>query len=78
MSSVGAAELAHHMHKPVYVFDQETKKWHRREESDWVEIDEPTISRVRFAGTGTRMLSDAGRSAIQSLFIRSFGEPEVR
>ena len=73
-----AAELAHHMHKSVYVFDQEKKRWHSRGDNGWVEIDEPTISRVRFAGTGTRKLSDEGRRAIHSLFTRSFGEPEVR
>ena len=73
-----AAELAHHMHKPVYVFDQEKKKWHNRTASGWTEIEPPTITRVRFAGTGTRMLSDAGRSAISDLYTRSFGAPEVR
>ncbi len=67
-----AAELAHHWHKPVYVFDQEENKWFSWQDSDWVETIEPKVSRSRFTGSGTRFLTDQGRKAIQSLFARSF------
>lgn len=69
-----AVELARHQHKPVYVYDQEAKKWFTWADNDWNEIDAPTISCRRFTGTGTRNLSDDGRTAIRDLFERSFGD----
>jgi hypothetical protein len=42
---------------------------------DWVECkggDEPVISHVYFAGTGTRFLEDNGKKAIAELFDRTF------
>lgn len=68
-----AAELARHWEKPVHVFDQERKSWFRWSGTAWVEEKEPTVSRTRFTGTGTRFLSDDGRAAIRALFERSFG-----
>jgi hypothetical protein len=35
----------------------------------------PAITCERFAGSGTRTLTDAGRVAIRALFERSFGLP---
>ncbi len=67
-----AAELAHHWHKPVYVYDQDLNKWFSWQDDDWVETTAPKISRSRFTGSGTRFLTDQGRKAIQSLFARSF------
>lgn len=67
-----AVELARHWGKPVYVFDQEKKGWFAWKERDWVAIAPPSITRERFAGTGTRFLSDEGKVAIQGLFERSF------
>jgi hypothetical protein len=66
-----AVELARHWGKPVHLFDQERKRWYER---DWVEA-QPAITRERFAGAGTRSLSDDGRAAIRALFERSFGAP---
>ena len=42
-------------------------------QSAWVAENDPTISKGRFCGTGTRFLSDDGRAAIRALFERSFG-----
>lgn len=67
-----AVELARHWGKSVYVFDQEKKGWFAWKERDWVAIPPPSIARERFAGTGTRFLSDEGKAAIQELFVRSF------
>jgi hypothetical protein len=67
-----AAELARHMEKPVHVYDQEKKTWYRWAGSGWAAAGEPTITRTRFTGTGTRFLSDDGRAAIRALFERSF------
>jgi hypothetical protein len=70
-----AVELARHWGKPVHLFDQERKRWLRWNEQDWDAEDPPSITRERFAGAGTRSLSDEGRAAIRGLFERSFGAP---
>jgi len=71
-------ELAKHWKKPVFVFDQETKAWSTWQDGAWTKVDPPTVTRSRFAGTGTRFLEDAGREAIRSLFSRSFGNASSR
>ncbi len=70
-----AVELARHWGKPVHLFDQERKAWFRWGERDWVPEPPPVVTRERFAGAGTRSLSDEGRAAIRALFERSFGPP---
>ena len=70
-----AVELARHWGKPVHLFDQERRRWFRWSERDWVAEAPPAITRERFAGAGTRSLSDDGRAAIRALFERSFGAP---
>ena len=70
-----AVELARHWGKPVHLFDQEGKRWLRWDERDWVAEVPPAITHERFAGAGTRSLSDDGRAAIRGLFERSFGAP---
>ncbi len=70
-----AVELARHWGKPVYVFDQEKKTWFTWTEDGWVGAGEPRIDSRRFAGTGTRNLSDEGKAAIRTLFERTFGAP---
>ncbi len=72
-----AVELARHWGKPVHLFDQERKRWFRWDERDWVAEAPPVITRERFAGAGTRSLSDDGRAAIRALFERSFGAPRA-
>ena len=70
-----AVELARHWGKPVHLFDQERSRWFRWDERDWVGEAPPVISCERFAGAGTRSLSDDGRAAIRALFERTFGAP---
>jgi hypothetical protein len=70
-----AVELARHWGKPVHLFDQERRRWFGWSERDWVAEAPPAITRERFAGAGTRSLSDDGRAAIRALFERSFGAP---
>ena len=72
-----AVELARHWGKPVHLFDQERKRWFRWDERGWVAEAPPVITRERFAGAGTRSLSDDGRAAIRALFERSFGAPRA-
>jgi hypothetical protein len=68
-----AVELARHWGKPVHLFDQERLRWLRWDGRDWAAEVPPAIMRERFAGAGTRSLSDDGRAAIRELFERSFG-----
>jgi len=67
------AELAKHLKKPAYVFDQTKSDWFRWNGDGWARVEPPRIRRTRFTGTGTRFLSNAGRQAIDDLFERSFG-----
>ena len=46
------------------------------ERRDWVAEAPPAITHERFAGAGTRSLSEDGRAAIRALFERSFGAPQ--
>ena len=71
-----AAELGRHFKKPVRVFDQERKEWFTWQENHWHPIGRPNIQRTRFAGTGTRFLSEEGRQAIHDLFKDTFGTPK--
>lgn len=66
------AELARHFKKPLHVFDQNKEAWFRWDGNAWVGVEPPRIRRTRFAGTGTRNLTDAGRRAITTLFETSF------
>jgi hypothetical protein len=68
-----AVELARHWGKPVHLFDQERKDWFRWDGRDWIAEAPPAIAHERFAGAGTRSLSEDGRAAIRALFERSFG-----
>ncbi|MEK7705477.1 MAG: hypothetical protein AAB426_10995 [Myxococcota bacterium] len=70
-----AVELAKHFKKPVHVYDQERREWLRWNGRAWIQASTPRIQRRRFAGTGTRFLSDDGRAAIRQLFEASFGKP---
>lgn len=68
-----AAELGRHFSKPVHVYDQERKAWHKWDGHEWAIEKPPVITQRRFCGTGTRFLSDDGKAAIHGLFERSFG-----
>ncbi len=73
-----AAELARHFDKPVHVYDQERHGWFTWAGQEWQAEARPRITRPRFAGTGTRFLSEDGRVAIRALFEDSFGPPPSR
>ncbi len=69
------AEFAKLCNKPLYVFDQERGAWFAWQDQDWQErraTEAPVVTHAHFTGTGTRVLSDAGRQAIEDLFTRSF------
>ena len=69
------AEFAKLCNKPLHVYDQEKDTWFTWDERQWVArtgSDLPTIQHAHFTGTGTRTLTDAGKTAISALFERSF------
>ena len=66
------AEFAKLCNKSLFVFDQEKDSWFKWENTDWVAFPEPKITKSDFAGTGTRLLKDNGKKAIEELFSRSF------
>lgn len=66
------AELAKLWKRPLHVFDQAAGTWLVWTGAQFEPVSPPKITRPRFAGTGTRLLNDAGRAAIQELFTRSF------
>ncbi|WP_456387317.1 hypothetical protein [Desulfolithobacter sp.] len=66
-----AVELAKLFNRPLHVYDQNHKKWFTWENGSWQE-DTPKITYDTFVGSGTRYLSDDGRSAIEQLFADSF------
>ena len=65
------AEFAKLCNKPLYVFDQDHEQWHWWNGDQW-EPSNPRIQKRHIAGTGTRLLNDAGRRAIADLFKHSF------
>ncbi len=69
------AELSRLWKKQIFVFDQEKRAWFRWTGHAWEMAKQPVITKESFAGIGTQTLSDAGREAIEDLFLRSFGRP---
>jgi hypothetical protein len=69
-----AVELARHFNKPCHVFDQNKNAWHAWDGTGWKRTITPRILHTRFAGVGTRFLTDRGRAAIADLFEEAFGD----
>ena len=68
------AEFAKICNKHLFAFDQERNGWFSWMESEWVEAGKPQITARHFTGTGTRFLTEAGKTAISELFARSFNK----
>ena len=70
------SEFAKLCNKPLYVFDQGQDGWFRWNHDDWARLsnaEPPVITVNHFAGLGTRYLQNNGKSAISTLYERSFG-----
>ena len=67
-----AVQMAINNNKPVHVFDQNRNQWFTWDGSKFVAEETPTLTR-RFAGVGTRNLSEEGKAAIRSVFSKTFG-----
>jgi hypothetical protein len=71
------AEFSKLCNKPLHVFDQKQNCWFSWKKTAWVKRkkgDEPIISQLHFAGTGTRFLEESGKKAIKELFERTFSK----
>lgn len=71
------AEFAKLCAKPLYVFDQDKNGWYGwdGDRTEWTPLsgrDEPVIEHTHITGTGSRILTDAAKTAIAALFTRSF------
>ena len=66
-----SVELARMWNKDLWVFDQESASWSQWSGEAWTP-GTPVIDSHHFTGAGTRYLTDAGRTAIEELFERSF------
>jgi len=66
-----AVELAKLFNRPLHVFDQNRNLWLTWKDDSWQE-DTPKISFSTFVGSGTRYLSDEGKTAIEQLFADSY------
>ncbi len=67
-----AAELAKHLHKDLFVYEQERRQWLTWKDDAWTPVSDPRITAARFTGCGTQTLSDDGQAALSALFERSF------
>jgi hypothetical protein len=66
------AEFAKICNKPLFVYDQDENRWFSWNKEDWISVAEPTINAPHFTGTGTRIVKDNAKKAIEDLFKRSF------
>jgi hypothetical protein len=67
-----SVELARMWNKRLWVFDQDKGHWYRWDGEEWV-TGIPIIDAPAYCGTGTRYLTEVGRTAIDELHARSFG-----
>ena len=66
-----AVELAKLFNRPLHVFDQNRNLWLTWKDDGWQE-DTPKIRFNTFVGSGTRYISDEGKTAIEQLFADSY------
>lgn len=67
------AEFAKICNKPLLVFDQEVNSWFTWKDEDWMKLDAtPKLTHTHFAGTGTRILNENGKKAIEDFFQTNF------
>lgn len=62
--------------KPVYVFDQERKRWFKCVNDKWSVSDVPVLTKD-FAGIGTRNLNEAGKHAIYEVYKTTAEKQEM-
>ena len=65
-----AVEMAIQTGKPVYVYDQERKKWFKNIDGKWLKSDIPTLT-PNFAGIGTRNINQDGIQAIRDVYQKT-------
>lgn len=78
-----AIQMAIDNKKPIYIFDQNTNKWHTYDYnmSMFIPYGSIPVLTENFAGIGTRQISDDGMNAILDVFKHNFttlAEPSAR
>jgi len=65
-------ELGKFFNRQVHIYDKNRNEWFTWKSGEWVN-GTPVITESTFCGTGTRMLTEDSKKAIEELFSRSFG-----
>ena len=65
-----AVQMAINNGKPVYVFDQNRKRWFKNINGKWSDSEVPTLT-PNFAGIGTREINTAGQQAIKDVYTKT-------
>ena len=65
-------ELGKFFNRGVHVYDKVVNSWFTWKDGKWVS-DSPVITEHTFCGTGSRMLTEESKKAIEKLFADSFG-----
>jgi len=65
-------QMAANLGKPIYIFDQNQKKWFSYADNTLSPIAPPTLTK-KFAGIGTETLNAAGRQEIKNTYARTMG-----
>lgn len=68
-----AVQMAIDMGKPVYVFDQNTGGWYTWNGSKFITIATPILTK-KFAGIGTREITEQGKQAIRDVYEKTFNK----
>jgi hypothetical protein len=63
-----AIEFAKEKGIPIYLYDQENKKWMSYEDGSWKQYNGIPTPTSNFAGIGTRKITEAGKQAIRDVF----------
>ncbi len=67
------AEFAKICNKALYVFDQEQNRWFKWDGENWINTMNVKITQNHYCGTGTRILKENGKKAIEELYLNTFG-----
>ena len=68
-----AVQMAKDAGKPIHVFDQNRRRWLKWTGAEWKTEPTPALTK-KFAGIGTRQLTEAGAKAIENTFKVTRGE----
>jgi len=71
-----AVQMGINLGKPVYVFDQSKGQWFSWNGTSFTPTETPTLT-PKFAGIGTRELTDTGKTTIREVYSKTFTQEKV-